>query len=642
MGGSSLIGGMISGFILPAHYQPEAIIFMFIPIPRKSNHINVHLTTTDTDIQALIDEILNEINLIKKISNRSRSREALKKVILNLIHSEQTKGCIRISRSKNDYGHHRMYGKIWLKYDRLIPIVDGLIELGYVEHLKGYWDKEKKTGRQTKIWASAKLRSRFFMIPATNNPKSIERTEPEQVIQLKDSSKKLVSYTHTKPIVKTRKRLEQYNNFIREQYITVNLPEEVATDNEFWCNNLLNGLLNGSYTLAGVKLNQELNHTDTYGESYSIIHLDQDSSSNSRSVLVPCAVHNTSSSIITSSSSTPNTISTSSSTTNTSTHTPTSSISTTNTHNSTSTSTLLSHIKNLIHLYSTHTNQPKPLTDKALMVSESKLIEYFLNWLLFLNHELKIGKSDEQIKWAYRIRGGLGKQGISELIFRLKYESCHRVFNKSSFKNGGRFYGASHLDIPSHMRGFIRINGEPVVELDYDALHVVMLYHLRGIDIDLAQDPYDMIVGAEDRTIKKIALLTAINAPTEAKAIKGIRKTLVDDGITGDILKNKALKSLLARAKLAHTDIADDIASGKGIELQNIDSRIADAILTNLMAENIPALPVHDSFVVPQQYEGLLRRQMVDEYEKILGFKPGVSKKKKRYFPKKWKNWHLG
>lgn len=596
---------------------------MFIPLYRKSNHLNVHLTTTDTDIQNLIDKILNEIMAIKKISNRSRAREALKKVILNLIHAEQTKDCIRISRNKNDYGHHRMYGKIWLKYDRLIPIIDGLIELGYVEHLNGYWDKEKKRGYQSKIWTSDKLRSRFFMIPATSNPKSIERAEPEQVIQLKDSSKKLIKYTPLKPIKKIKKRLEQYNNFIREQYITVNLTEEVATDNEFWCNNLLNGLLNGSYTLAGLKLNQEVYHTDTYGESYSIIHLDKDST-NSKCILIPCNHHRTSS------------------TTNTNTHKPILSISTFNTHNTSThdNRTLISHIQTLIHLYSTKEKQPKPLIDKPLMISKDKLMDYFLNWVLFLSNGIKRGWDDKQIRQAYRSRNSLGKLGIPELVFRLKYEACHRVFNKSSFKNGGRFYGPSHLDIPGHMRGFIRINGEPVVELDYDALHVVMLYHLRGIDIDLALDPYDRIVGPEDRSIKKIALLTAINAPTEAKAIKGIRKTLVDDGITGDILTDKSLKSLLARAKLAHPDIDDDIASGKGIELQNIDSRIADAILTNLMAENIPALPVHDSFIVLGKHEDLLRQQMLDEYKKILGFNPGVSKKEKRYFPKKWKNWH--
>ena len=33
----------------------------FVPLYRKSNHIDVHLTTTDWNIQNLIDEILDEI-----------------------------------------------------------------------------------------------------------------------------------------------------------------------------------------------------------------------------------------------------------------------------------------------------------------------------------------------------------------------------------------------------------------------------------------------------------------------------------------------------------------------------------------------------------------------------------------------------
>ncbi|MBU1194090.1 MAG: hypothetical protein KKE62_07380 [Proteobacteria bacterium] len=183
------------------------------------------------------------------------------------------------------------------------------------------------------------------------------------------------------------------------------------------------------------------------------------------------------------------------------------------------------------------------------------------------------------------------------------------------------------------MRGFIKINGEPVVELDYDAFHIVMLYHLRGLDIDISQDPYDIIVGPEDRAIKKKVLLTAINAPTDRKAMGAISSYLADEKIKG--IK---VKSLLSRAKLAHTDIADDIGSGKGRMLQNLDSIITDAILTSLMAENIPALPVHDSFVVPQQHEDRLRELMIDEYEKVLKFKPGVSTKKKRFRPKKWDN----
>ncbi len=95
-----------------------------------------------------------------------------------------------------------------------------------------------------------------------------------------------------------------------------------------------------------------------------------------------------------------------------------------------------------------------------------------------------------------------------------------------------------------------------------------MLYHLRGIDIDLEQDPYEMIAGPEDRDEKKIALLTTINAPNDAKAIKGIRKKLVKEWYKGDILTDKSLKGLLERAKFAHPDIADDIASGKGSQFK--------------------------------------------------------------------------
>ncbi len=606
----------------------------FIPIYRKSNHIDVHLTTTDENIQNLIDEILDEISIIKKITDSPKSREALKKVILNLIHDAKTGGCTRISRDKNNYGLHKMYGRLWLKHKWLVEIAtDGLIELGYVEFQNGYWDKEKKCGHQSKIWASDKLLARltgFLFMP--RNSKVIDRTAPEQIIQLKDRDKKLVHYTGLNPINKMRERLAQYNNFIQEQYITVNLTEPVWTDNEFWLNNMLRGLLNGSYTLDKLKLNQEIYPVNTgVDKFYSIIHLNKEGSSNSGYILCPSSISNSQSNTITSTISSTSHNATSTHNNNT---TSTSSI----LYPNIITNSLLSHIQTLIHLSSTQENLSNRLTDKALMISNEQLLDYFLNWLFFLNKDIRIGKGDEETRRLFRVRRNLGQLGMSELIFRLKYQSLHRVFNLESFKKGGRFYGGAHLDIQSHMRGFIKINGEPVVELDYDALHVVMLYHLGGLYIDLEQDPYDIIAGPEDRAIKKTVMLTAINAKDDELAVKGIRKKLVDDGIKGEVLTKESIKSLLCRAKLAHPDIADDIGSGKGRMLQNLDSRIADAILTSLMAENIPALPVHDSFIVPQRHENRLRELMIGEYEKVLKFKPAITKKKKRLRPKKWDN----
>ena len=573
----------------------------FIPIYRKSHHLNVHLTTDDHAIHALVDEILNEISTIKEIKNKPKSREALKKVILNLIHTDRVGDRLRIPRDKNRFCQGRLYNMLWFKHEHLIKVaVDGLMELGYVDYLNGCWDKNKRKGFQSKIWPSDKFRGKLFDNTFACSKTCIQRDEPQQVIQLKDDKKKLTKYIGERSVVKMRTRLEQYNDFIRDQYITVNLIEPVMADNEFWINNLLKGLLNGKYGIDSLTLNQDIGSVNAGVENRT----------NPRYISHPSSV----------SSSHP------------STYTSTSSI----LYPTTGTSTLISHIQTLIHLFSTQENSSNRLVDKGLMISEQQLCEYFLSWLLFMSKDIRIGKDDKGIKRAFRSRSTIGKMGMAELNLRLKYEALHRVFNMSSFKKGGRFYGASHLDIPSHMRGFININGEPVVELDYDALHVAMLYHLRGIDIDLKQDPYEMIVGPEDRTIKKIALLTAINAPSDEKAVGGIRKKLVKQWYKGEILLDKSLKSLLERAKLAHPDISDDIASGKGRMLQNKDSIIADAILTNLMTEKIPALPVHDSFVVPEQYEDFLRQQMEDEYEKVMKFRPGVSKKKKRFTPKKW------
>jgi len=589
----------------------------FIPRYKKSHHIDVHLTTTDKEIHNLIDEILDEIACIKKITNRPKARKALEKVIVNLIHAAKTGGDIRISRDKSRYGHNKMYGKPWFKHKWLVEIaVDGPIELEYFEFENGYYDRKQKRGLRSKIAVSdkllRKLKEKNILFP--HNPQKIDREAPEQIIQLKDADKNFVNFTWYKPRIKMKERLEQYNKFIQEQYITVNLTEPVWTDNEFWLNNLLRGLLNGRYTLDKLKLNQEIYPVNTnVDKSYSIIHLDKEGSSNSRYILYP------------------DTISSSHSSTNTNTISPTSLSTSSILYPNTITSTLLSHIQILIHLSSTQDIRSNQPSDKALMNSNEQLLDYLLNWLFFLNKDIRMGKSDEETRRLFRVRRSLGQLGMSELVFRLKYQSLHRVFNLESFKKGGRFYGGAHLDIQSHMRGFIKINGEPVVELDYDAFHIVMLYHLRGLDIDISQDPYDIIVGPEDRAIKKKVLLTAINAPTDRKAMGAISSYLADEKIKGI-----EVKSLLSRAKLAHTDIADDIGSGKGRMLQNLDSRITDAILTSLMAENIPALPVHDSFIVPQQHENRLRELMIGEYEKILKFKPGITKKDKRFQPKKW------
>jgi len=71
-----------------------------------------------------------------------------------------------------------------------------------------------------------------------------------------------------------------------------------------------------------------------------------------------------------------------------------------------------------------------------------------------------------------------------------------RVFNNSSFDEGGRFYGGWWQRIDGELRKDIRLNNASTVEIDFSSLHVILAYSEAGIDYwQLGRtDPYDLPV----------------------------------------------------------------------------------------------------------------------------------------------------
>jgi hypothetical protein len=214
-------------------------------------------------------------------------------------------------------------------------------------------------------------------------------------------------------------------------------------------------------------------------------------------------------------------------------------------------------------------------------------------------------------------------------LYTLTPGKVYRVFNNNSWKQGGRFYGAGWLALPMakeynvKSRDFLFINGEPTIELDYSGLHVRMLYHLNDSEFNGECYVYDKEDEdhAEDRFIIKIISLVAINAENKEKAFSAARHEYFKETNKG--ITDKELEVLYNRFINRHEPIAEHIASGKGVKLQYRDSIIMDNILYRLMVENsIVALPVHDSLVVQAQHEPILRKIMIEEYEKEIGFEP--------------------
>jgi hypothetical protein len=188
-----------------------------------------------------------------------------------------------------------------------------------------------------------------------------------------------------------------------------------------------------------------------------------------------------------------------------------------------------------------------------------------------------------------------------------------RVFNRSSFALGGRFYGGFWQVLPKRMRPHLTIAGERTVELDYSGCHIRMLAAELGVDV--GADPYDVPGWSRDQT--KVAMLVLINALDRRSAIGRIAEDL--GGCSGS---RRQAAPLINAIKRRHPGLADSFHSGSGLRLMRRDAAISDIIFARLLKRGIVALGVHDSFIVAAKHEGDLRAEMVSAWRAQLGANP--------------------
>ena len=169
-----------------------------------------------------------------------------------------------------------------------------------------------------------------------------------------------------------------------------------------------------------------------------------------------------------------------------------------------------------------------------------------------------------------------------------KGKFTYRVFNNLSWDEGGRFYGGFWQRVGQDYRNDILINDEETVELDFNSMHPVLAYVQAGVDYWKEHDigPYDISVdGIVDakvsrEVIKKLFLL-ALNAKDQTTLFKAFRSEFDYSLLDGLEYKftNDALGKILDSIKAKHPTIADQIATGAGLELMNLDSKIVEFVI---------------------------------------------------------------
>ena len=195
-----------------------------------------------------------------------------------------------------------------------------------------------------------------------------------------------------------------------------------------------------------------------------------------------------------------------------------------------------------------------------------------------------------------------------------------RIFNNSSFEEGGRFYGGWWQRVDESHRKRIRLNNLPIIEIDYSALHVILAYteikedYWKLTDKDPYRVPIDGINNPEHiRDINKLFFLLSLNASNEISLYKAFRSELNYKEYPYTF-PDKVLAKLLEDIKLLHPKIAHLICSGAGLKLMNLDSKMVEFIIREFVKTNTPILTVHDSFVVPFGQEDRLHKLMKEAF----------------------------
>ena len=182
--------------------------------------------------------------------------------------------------------------------------------------------------------------------------------------------------------------------------------------------------------------------------------------------------------------------------------------------------------------------------------------------------------------------------------YRITPPALYRVFNRSSFSMGGRAY-AGYQSLPKPCRQRMLLNGEPVAEPDFEAMHISIAYAQRGKPLNF--DPYE--TGEFPRKYGKLAMMVDLNAATREGAIMALLQKR-------DHPKNPwpyswgETSKLIGCLERLHPTIKDLFHSDQGIRWMRDDSDIILRATRTCLDAGLAVLPVHDSMLCAQRDRG--------------------------------------
>lgn len=179
-----------------------------------------------------------------------------------------------------------------------------------------------------------------------------------------------------------------------------------------------------------------------------------------------------------------------------------------------------------------------------------------------------------------------------------------------AFNLHGRLYGAFWLTLPQHRRDGLRINGEPIADLDFASMFPRLAYAVAGSEPPEG-DLY-AIPGLEGhRAGVKAGLSALLSTPSEMKRLPSNVKRQLPEGWT-------AARFTQAVA-IKHPVLVQLFGQDLAMDLMFTESQILVTALLRLMMEGVAALPMHDGMMVATSNSGAAIRAMRAAAKQVVG-----------------------
>lgn len=181
------------------------------------------------------------------------------------------------------------------------------------------------------------------------------------------------------------------------------------------------------------------------------------------------------------------------------------------------------------------------------------------------------------------------------------------------FDLGGRMFNGWWQELPSNRRHAIRINGEPIADLDFSSAFLRLAFIEAGIEAP-AGDLYARIpkvdAGLYRDGIKQI-VSAMLFRETPLSRIPSELKQRLPRGMTGAEIRDAVLS--------AFPELSDVFATGLGLRLMFRESQIMLRSLLRLAELNVPAMNMHDGLMVQRSKADIAAREMTNAALETVG-----------------------